>query len=368
MEPCGRGRSGSSAALGSLRGAQRGLPGLQGSMGNGGGAHRTQELGVPNHPPPLFPFSQVQIFPRGGNCSKLKMSGGKSERCRRQASSGRERGEGRRGEERAAEMSDEPPGINQTSLKGSTQPCCAPLSKQGFLPARKGTKPQLSIPVSHSCPTAPLPALLQTPRGPGWNGVSPCPCPCPCPLCLWLKPGGRSPPPLCLSWEPPRSLGSHGAGWHGAGGRCGARRAGGIRGRAESEGTQGRGHGGDLAEGSLGFRTRGEPRAGTRSSAAPLSQPMPGCRQSPPDTPIEPPLLPPGCPKGRQGMWVGGLWPGALCAGTPQTPIGLSSWLCQGWVDVGGFVLPKSPLLGQVLPWGKLGRRDACQAWWLPDA
>lgn len=162
VEPCGRGRSGSSAALGSLRGAQRGLPRLQRSMGNSGGAHRTQELGVPNQPPPLFPFSQVQIFPRGGNCSKLKMSGGRGRDAGGRQAVGRSEGKG--GEERAAEMSDEPPGINQTLLKGLTQPCCTPSSKQGFLPARKGTKSQLSVPASHSCPTAPLPVLLQTPQ------------------------------------------------------------------------------------------------------------------------------------------------------------------------------------------------------------
>lgn len=94
MEPCVWGHrsgcSGSPAAPDSSRGAQRGLPKLRLSIGNSGGAHRTQELGVLDYPPPLFPFSHVQIFPRGGNCSKLKISGEKRETCWRQVSGGKE--------------------------------------------------------------------------------------------------------------------------------------------------------------------------------------------------------------------------------------------------------------------------------------
>lgn len=50
------------------------------------------------------------------------------------------RSEGKGEEERAEEMSDEPPGINQTSLKGLTQPCRTPLIEQGFPPAEKGAE------------------------------------------------------------------------------------------------------------------------------------------------------------------------------------------------------------------------------------
>lgn len=72
------------------QGGHREVCKLRVSIGNSGGAHRTQELGVLNYPPPLFPFSHVQIFPRGGNCSKVKMSGEKRETCRRQVSGGKE--------------------------------------------------------------------------------------------------------------------------------------------------------------------------------------------------------------------------------------------------------------------------------------
>lgn len=75
-------------------------------------------------------------------------------------------------------------------------------------------------------------------------------------------------------------------------------------GEGQSEGTQGTGHGGDLAEGSLGLRTRGEPRAGSRSSAAPLSQPVPGCRQSPQTPPSSPHCCHPSVQKaGRVCGW-----------------------------------------------------------------
>lgn len=54
-------------------------------------------------------------------------------------------------------MNDEPPGINQTSLRGLTQPCRAPSSEQGCLPAGKGA--ENSYPSLPPTPVPPHPSL-----------------------------------------------------------------------------------------------------------------------------------------------------------------------------------------------------------------
>lgn len=170
--------------------------------------------------------------------------------------------------------------------------------------------------------------------------ASPRPCPCPCLLRLCLKPGGRSPPSLCLSWESPLSLGAgslvlppahssavpevpwggivwgSGEMW-GAGGLevSGAGQCLGQRVWGESrEGTQRRGSSRGDTEGTWrreawAWGQEGRPRVGGREpfgSAIPLSQPLPKCRQSLPKAPSEPPPLQPHGPKGRQGAWAGG--------------------------------------------------------------
>jgi len=116
-------------------------------------------------------------------------------------------------------------------------------------------------------------------------------------------------------------LGSHGAGWRGAVGRCGAwglqapgegqcmgqrvwgEPREGIRGGDPEEGTR-RGPG----RRKPGVGDRGDPMAGDREpsgSAAPLSQPLPKHQQSPPKAPSEPPPLQPCSPKGGWGAVSG---------------------------------------------------------------
>lgn len=82
------------------------------------------------------------------------------------------RSEGKGEEKQAEEMSDEAPGINQTSLKGPTQPCRAPSSEPGLLPAGKeqntATHHCLLPPCSPSCASEPpgsgqCPALAEGP-------------------------------------------------------------------------------------------------------------------------------------------------------------------------------------------------------------
>lgn len=63
------------------------------------------------------------------------------------------RREGKGEEKRSEEVSDEPLGINQSGLKGSTQPAALlRASEQGF--RERSEEPSIAAP--HSCPCIPL--------------------------------------------------------------------------------------------------------------------------------------------------------------------------------------------------------------------
>lgn len=198
------------------------------------------------------------------------------------------RSEGKGEEERAEEMSDEPPGINQTLLKGSTQPCWSrafhqhSFKRAGVSTGGERRRTQLSMPASHSCAPAPLPVLLQTPQAPDEMGslslsLSPLPVSkarrvkptLPFPFLGFTPiPGSREPcaascPLLRSAWGAVGQAGVEGGG-------CGMWGAGGWRRQGKGRDCGGRPgrepRGGDMQgtwqREAQGWGPRGDPRAG----------------------------------------------------------------------------------------------------------